>query len=145
MNFKRQAEKLESFLHDEFKQKLPIALLPNGNLVYNSFTVKKNKKEQWCLYRNSGGLLDTFNLKASCLIAAKLYNASAFSTYNELKMLDNLYHKNNTDYVIFKHRYSTTTDNELKDLFIARSEIAQSKSIYAKQQIADKFKALFDK
>lgn len=145
MNFKKHAEKLESFLKDEFKKNLPIALLPNGNLVYNSFIIKQNKKEQWCLYRNSNILLDTFNLKASCLIAAKLYNTNSFEYYNELKILDTIYNKNNTDSNIFKHRYKTTTDNELRDLYIARYEVAESKSIYAKKQIADKFKALFDK
>jgi hypothetical protein len=143
MNFKKQARQLETFLEEEFKQKLPIALLPDGSLAYNSFIVKRNKQDQWQLSRAKGLPLDTFNVKSCAIIAAKLYGASRFEKYSELKLLDELYHKNHTDAVVFKERYSTTKDNDKRDLYIARYVNAEQHADYAKAQIASKFKMLF--
>jgi hypothetical protein len=145
MNFKRQADKLESFLREELDSKPPVAVLDNGALIYKDFVIKQNKKEIWCLYRAKGYLLDTFNLKATSLMAAKLYSTNNFPLYNEVKILDSFYTKHHTDAVIFKHLYKKTSDVELRDLYITRFEVSKSKSDYAKQQIASKFKALFDK
>jgi hypothetical protein len=143
MNFKKQARQLETFLDEEFKSKLPIALLADGSLAYNGFIVKKNKQEQWQLSRAKGLPLDTFNVKSCAIIAAKLYGASRFEKYSELKILDNLYHKNNTDAVTFKQRYTTTKDLDKRDLYVARYVNAEQHANYAKAQIASKFKMLF--
>jgi hypothetical protein len=143
MNFKKQARQLETFLDEEFKSKLPIALLADGSLAYNGFIVKKNKQEQWQLSRAKGLPLDTFNVKSCAIIAAKLYGAERFEKYSELKILDNLYHKNNTDAVTFKQRYTTTKDLDKRDLYVARYVNAEQHANYAKAQIASKFKMLF--
>lgn len=143
MNFKKQARQLETFLDEEFKSKLPIALLPDGSLAYNGFIVKRNKLEQWQLNRARGLPLDTFNVKSCAIIAAKLYGAGRFEKYSELKILDNLYHKNHTDAVTFKQRYTITKDLDKRDLFIARYIDAEQHANYAKAQIASKFKMLF--
>ena len=143
MNFKKHAHQLETFLEEEFKQKLPIALLPDGALAYNGFVVKKNKKDQWQLSRAKGLPFDTFNVKSCAIIAAKLYGASRFEKYSELKILDDLYHKNHTDAVTFKQRYTTTKDLDKRDLYVARYINAEQHANYAKSQIASKFKMLF--
>jgi hypothetical protein len=145
MNFKRQANKLELFLKEELDSRPPVAILENGSLAYKDFIIKQNKKEIWCLYRAKGFLIDKFSLKATSLMAAKLYSLNNFSLYNEIKILDSFYIKHHTDAVIFKHLCNKTKDTELKDLYITRFELSKSKSDYAKQQIANKFKALFDK
>lgn len=143
MNFKKQARQLETFLDEEFKSKLPIALLPDGSLAYNGFVVKRNKQDKWQLNRSKGLPLDTFNVKSCAIIAAKLYGAGRFEKYSELKMLDELYHKNHTDTVIFKQRYTTTKDLDKRDLYVARYVNAEHYANYAKAQIASKFKMLF--
>jgi hypothetical protein len=143
MNFKKQARQLETFLEEEFKNKLPIALLPDGSLAYNGFIVKRDKQEQWQLNRVKGLPLDTFNVKSCAIIAAKLYGAGRFEKYSELKILDNLYHKNHTDAVTFKQRYTTTKDLDKRDLYVARYIDAEHHANYAKAQIASKFKMLF--
>lgn len=143
MNFKKQARKLETFLDEEFKNCLPIALLADGSMAYNGFVVKRNKLEQWQLARARGLPLDTFNVKSCAIIAAKLYGAGRFEKYSELKILDNLYHKNHTDAVIFKQRYTTTKDLDKRDLYVARYIDAEQHADYAKAQIASKFKMLF--
>lgn len=143
MNFKKQARQLETFLDEEFKSKLPIALLADGSLAYNGFIVKKNKQEQWQLSRAKGLPLDTFNVKSCAIIAAKLYGAERFEKYSELKILDDLYHKNNTDAVTFKQRYIAAKDLDKRDLYVARYVNAEQHANYAKAQIASKFKMLF--
>ena len=143
MNFKKHADQLETFLEEEFKQKLPIALLPNGALAYNGFIVKKNKTDQWQLSRPKGLPFDTFNVKSCAIIAAKLYGANRYEKYSELKILDELYHKNYTDAVTFKQKYTTTKDLDKRDLYIARYINAEQHANYAKSQISSKFKMLF--
>ena len=143
MNFKKHAYQLETFLEEEFKQKLPIALLSDGALAYNGFIVKKNKKDQWQLSRAKGLPFDTFNVKSCAIIAARLYGAGRFEKYSELKILDDSYHKNHTDAVIFKQRYAATKDLDKRDLYVARYINAEQHANYAKSQIASKFKMLF--
>jgi hypothetical protein len=143
MNFKKQARQLETFLDEEFKSKLPIALLADGSLAYNGFIVKKNKQEQWQLSRAKGLPFDTFNVKSCAIIAAKLYGAGRFEKYSELKILDDSYHKNNTDAVNFKQRYTAAKDLDKRDLYVARYVNAEQHANYAKAQIASKFKMLF--
>jgi hypothetical protein len=143
MNFKKQARQLETFLEEEFKSKLPIALLPDGSLAYNNFIVKRNKAQQWQLSRPKGSALDLFNVKSCAIIAAKLYGRNAFSKYAELKILDELYHKNHTDALAFKERYQTTKDLDKRDVYVARYIQSKQNAEYAKAQISSKFKMLF--
>lgn len=143
MNFKRQAEKLENYLSEEFKKKLPIAVLPNGALVYENFIVKKTKNNQWALYQARGFKIDTFNLKACALMAAKYYSKNRLTDYNEVVNLDQFYQRNATDADIFKHRYDTTKDLVRKDLALWRWEITTARAKATKQQIAFKFRQMF--
>ncbi len=143
MNFKKQAKQLELFLEDELSRKPPIVLLPNGSIAFSNFIIKKNNQEKWTIRRQGGYVLDFFNVKACALTAAKFYNSNNFKSYNELKILDNLYSKNNTDALFFKHKYQTTKDTELKDIFVARYIEAKDKATYAKSEIINKFNTLF--
>jgi hypothetical protein len=143
MNFKKQAKQLETFLDEEFKTKLPIALLQDGSLGYKDFIVRQTTAKQWNLKRNNGTELDLFNLKVCAIIAAKLYSVSNFKNYNELKNLDILYYQNNADAHRFKRKYTTTQDLDLRDIYVARYVQASQKATYAKKQIASKFSAMF--
>jgi hypothetical protein len=143
MNFKKQARQLEQFLEEEFKKTIPIALLPDGSLAYKDFIIKKNKTDQWQISRARGLPLDTFNIKTCAVIAARLYGSNKFERYSELKILDQLYHKNHTDAMIFMERFKATKDIEKRDLYIARYSNAEKTADYAKKQIASRFKLMF--
>ena len=143
MNFKKQAKQLEQFLEEEFEQKTPLALLPNGSIAYGPFLIKQNKKKEWQLSRANGILIDTFNVKSCAIMAAKIYGSSNFNKYSELKILDQLYFKNHTDSEIFKQRYTTTKDNEKRDLYLARFLQSEQHATYARQEIASRFKMMF--
>lgn len=143
MNFKKQAKQLEQFLEEELKDKVLLALLPNGSIAYGNFLIRQSKNKEWQLTRANGTYLDTFNTKSSAIIAAKLHGASAFAKYSELKILDQLYYKSYADAEIFKQRYKTTKDSEKRDLYLARMSNAEQYATYAKEQIASRFKRLF--
>jgi hypothetical protein len=143
MNFKKQAEKLENYLDAEFKLKMPVAVMPDGSLVYKEFKVKQNKQRSWTLSRIKGFAIDSFNLKACALIAARYYSINDISKYNEIKLLDTLYNKNATDAVIFRHNYEKTKDPVTRDTSLWRWEICNQNAKYAKSQITTKFKILF--
>jgi len=143
MNFKKQAKKLESFLDGEFSQKMPVAILDDGNLLYKDFKIKQNKIGKWTLRKIKGFELDQFNLKACALIGARYYKSSTFDKYDEIKMLDELYFKHFSDAQIFRNNYEKTKDVVRKDTSLWRWEIASSRARYAKHQIVTKFKILF--
>ena len=143
MNFKRQAEQLEKFLEEEFKNKQPLALLDNGAIAYGNTLIKQNKRKEWQISRAKGSVLDKFNTKSSAIIAAKLYNSNNFTKYSELKVLDQLFFKNFVDSEIYKTKFKTTKDNEKRDLYLARFLESEQHAKYAKQQIASRFKMLF--
>jgi hypothetical protein len=143
MNFKRTAEKLEHFLDDEFKGKEPVAVLKDGSIVYKGFKVKQNKQRNWDLYKLPSHKIDTFNLKACALIAAKLYSANNIVGYIQIKNLDTIYSYNATDAEIFKHLGGKTKDIEKKDLYLWRWEITSNRANRTKQEISNKFRSMF--
>jgi len=143
MNFKKQAEKLENFLEEEFKKELPIALLNDGSLVYAGFRIKRNNQGTWNLLRVGGYLVDRFNLKACALMAAKYFSINKLTAYNEIKQLDSSYQQNATDATIFKHRYITVKDLDRRDLALWRWELTDFRARQAKTKIAAKFKSMF--
>lgn len=143
MNIKRQAEKLEKYLDEEFKHNLPVVQMSDKSLVYKNFKIKRDKKGYWILGRVGGNNLDKFNLKTCALIAVKLYSANNLSKYNEIKNLDNYYQKNSNDSEVYRYIYKKTKDLVKKDTCLWRWEISDQRARYAKSQIVTKFKMMF--
>ena len=143
MNYKKQAEKLERFLEDEFSKKIPIIVLPNNDLIYKRFRIHKNKAGSWEFRHISGDLIDKFNLKATAVLAAKFYNNSRFDKYNEIKNLDTGYWNNSLDSVRFKNRLNDTAQVEKKQLYAARYSVTASRASRYKEEISTIFRNNF--
>jgi len=143
MKIKKQAERLETFLEDEFKKKVPLAVLPDRSIVYKRFKISQNKQSQWCLRYLGGFDIDTFRLKTTAAIAAKHYDRSSLVKYNEVKLLDTNYWTAAVDAEIFKYRYDNTKDFDRKMLFLCRWELARDKANHYKSEITRMFKAAF--
>jgi hypothetical protein len=143
MNFKRHAQKLETYLEDEFKRNLPILTLPDKSVVYKNFKIKQDKQGRWNLHKIGGFKIDSFNLKACALMGAKYYSVNSLSAYNEIKNLDINYQLNAVDASIFKYRYQTVKDIDRRDLALWRWEITDARAKIAKTEIASKFKSMF--
>lgn len=142
MNFKKQAEKLERFLENEFTKKIPIVILPNKDLVYKRFKVSK-RKNLWEFRHISGDLIDTFNLKVTALLAAKFYDVSRFDRYNEVKNLDTGYWNNSLDSVRFRQRYTESKDISKKELYASRWIVTNIRAEKYKEQISVLFRNTF--
>lgn len=143
MNLKHHAKNLEQIFEKEIKKELPVALMPDGSLVFENFKIKQTKQGTWEVLRRNGIKIDTFNLKACALMGAKMYGKNRLIAYNEIKLLDQKYQNNTNDAEIFKYRYTTTKDTERKDLFLWRWEITKTRAKDAKEQISNKFRTMF--
>lgn len=143
MNIKRHAEKLEKYLEDEFKRELPILVLADKSVVYKNFKIKQDNQGLWNLSKAGGFKIDSFNLKACALMAAKQYSTNSLAAYNQIKNLDVAYQQNTTDASIFKYRYQTVKDIDRRDIALWRWEITDSRAKFTKLEIESKFKSMF--
>lgn len=143
MNYKRQAKQLESFLEDEFKKKIPIAVLPDKSLVYKRYKIKQNKQGLWVMSLAGGEAIDRFRIKTTAALAAKFYDQTNFTRYNEVKILDTQYWNNSNDSVFFKYKYENTKDLDKRDIFMWRWEQAHARSKHYKEKISAMFTANF--
>lgn len=144
MNFKRHAQKLETFLDEEFAKNLPVAQLPNGTLVYKHYKIKKNKLNVWTLSKvNLASPIEVFNLKVCALLAAKFYEKNNINKINEIKRLDQLYQQSLNDSVIFKHRFKTSKDAVRRDIALWRWEVTDARAKDTKNKIAHMFRLTF--
>lgn len=143
MNLKRQAKNLEHLFEQEIKKELPIALMPDGSLIFENFKIRQTKQGTWEVLGRNGTKIDTFNLKACALMGAKLYGKNRLINYNEVKFLDQKYQNNFNDSEIFKYRYTTTKDSEKREMFLWRWELTKTRAKLARQEISNKFRTMF--
>jgi len=143
MNFKQKAKQLEHFLEEEFKKNIPLVVLPDKSIVYKRYKIKQNKQGMWALRLVSGDAVDYFRIKTTAILAAKFYDLSNFSRYNQIKTLDTHYWNNSVDASFFKYRYEHATDIEKRDIFMWRWEQTDHRAKRYKEQISSMFKANF--
>lgn len=143
MNYKRQAKQLESFLEEEFKKNIPLAVLPDKSIVYKRYKIKQNKQGLWTLSLAGGDAIDTFRIKTTATLAAKFYDQTNFNRYNQIKALDTHYWNNSNDASFFKYRYEHAKDLEKRDIFMWRWEQADHRAKRYKEEISSMFKSNF--
>ncbi len=142
MNFKTQAEKLESLLEEELK-KIPLVVLSKNTLAYKKYKIKQDNKGMWALFDPHGSIVDKFRIKTTASLAAKFYDQTNIRRFNEIKILDGQYWNNSNDSVFFEYKYKNTKDLDKRDLFLWRWELAKGRSDRYKQEISAMFKANF--
>lgn len=143
MNFKQQAAKLEKFLEEEFKNKVPLLVLPDNTLVYKRFKIKKNRNSSFDLTHLNNDVIDTFKLKATAAIAAKNYYNSRFDLYNGIKNLDTEYWTNSIDSLLFRQRFYLCKEPTKKQIYLARWDLTEQRARNYKEQITRIFKNSF--
>lgn len=139
MNIKKQAQKLEQLLEDELKTKVPLLPLKDGSIVYKTYKIKKDNNNNWNLTHFKGDLVDTFNLKASAILAAKYHNSNQLTHYNHVKNLDIKYWTNSNDAYIFNKKFKTSKDITKKMIYVSRYELTNSRAVHCKQEIISLF------
>jgi len=143
MNFKKQAEKLEKFLEDEFSKKIPVVILSNKDILYRRFKIHKNNDGTWAFCHITGDTIDKFYLKATALLAAKFYDVCRFDRYNEVKNLDTGYWNNSLDSIRFLSRANQTSNIDKKILFTARNSLTSARAEKYKLLISSMFRNNF--
>lgn len=145
MNFKNHAKKLEQFLEEELSKNIPLLKINNSCLMYKKLKIKQLSTKNWLLSSIHGVAIHQFKLKASAVVAAKLYDQGKFQKFNEIKHLDSLFWQSFSDAELFEEKIKTTQDFYKKDIFLARYTIAKDRTKQYKQKISSLFKSTFDK
>lgn len=143
MNFKKQAEKLENLLQEEFKKKAPILVLPDNSIVYKTFKIKRNNSSLYDLTHISGDVIESFKLKVTAILAARFYGSSRYDRFKQIKNLDTEYWTNSIDSSVFHYRYKCSNDQIKKDIFAARWQLTRHRAENNKEEITRMFKYYF--
>lgn len=143
MNLKKQAEKLEHFLEEEFRKNIPVLVLPDKSIVYKNYKIKKTKQGDWSLKSMTNDQIRIFRIKATALLAAKFYDQNRFNRYNEVCSLDTRYWASAVDASFFRYRYEHSKDIDRRDLYLWRWEISNNRAKAFKEEISRMFKNNF--
>jgi len=136
-------ELAEQFSHD-LDAKLPVHVLPSGDIVYKDYVVKQTKDDNWGVYNlKNKDLVDQFFLKTCALMAAKAYNNTKLEQYFEIKRLDNRYWANHCDNIIYKKNIKTAKDFDRYLILLNKLEDSETKVKYYKEEISRMFKWSF--
>jgi hypothetical protein len=144
-NKKKPKVKLKEFIEEEFKNSLPITILPDNSVVYKKYRIKQNKRGDFSLHY--AGLdnkaIDRFNLKVCALVAAKRHDQCRLDAYNTIKDLDRKYWNNYADAKYFQHIIKTTKDTEKQDILTSRLQESTELAKLYKQEITALFRMSF--
>lgn len=132
-------ELAEQFSH-ELDAKLPLHVMPNGDIVYKNYVVRKLANENWGVYnKRNKDLIDQFFLKTCALMAAKAYNNTMVEKFFEIKRLDNKYWANFCDLTIYKKNIKTAKDLDRYLILLNKLEDSDAKVKYYKDEISRMF------
>jgi hypothetical protein len=145
MNFKKQADILETFLDQEFKTNTPLLVLKNNSILYKKLRITQTSSKKWQLLCPRRYPVAEFYLKTSAAIAAKYYDSRQTLKIAELKSLDFNYWQSAFDVDLFKFRSRNTKDSDKVDIYLARLGLAEAKKQHYKRKITSLFALAFDK
>lgn len=143
MNFKRHAGKLEEFLEEEFRKKVPLIELPNKSLAYKNYLINQNEQGNWYFKRENTAPIAEFKIKTTAALATKLYDQQKYEKYNKVRRLDRQYWNNAMDAKIYKHKYKNTKNSNKKELYMCRWSMAENRSKHYQEEISRLFKSEF--
>ncbi len=129
----------EQFSH-ELDAKLPVHVLPNGDIAYKQYRIRQTKNSNWAIYDSkNNSRIDQFFLKSCALMAAKAYNSTKLERYSEVKQLDNRYWANYCDHLVFKKNIQKAKDFDHYLILLTRLEDSEAKVKYYKDAISRMF------
>lgn len=133
----------EQFSH-ELDTKLPVSVLPNGDIVYKNYVIRLTPTGNWGLYDiKYRDLHDQFFLKTCALMAAKAYNSASLEKYFEIKQLDNRYWASYCDNIVYKKNIKGAVEFERYLILLNKLEDSEDKVKRYKEEISRMFKWSF--
>jgi hypothetical protein len=143
-NKSKMIKELAQHFEETLNAKLPIAIQPDGSIVYKTFVIRQQATGNWGLYNiNSRDLIEQFFLKTSALLAARAYSKTFLEKFFEIKELDNQYWANYSDTLIYAHNIQKAKDFERFQILLTRLEHSRLLTEQFKDRISKMFKWSF--
>jgi hypothetical protein len=137
-------KELASQFEEDLKKTLPLAIQPDGSVVYNGFVVRKNSRENWNLhYLNSGTVVEEYHLKSCALLAARAYSKTDLNKFFEIKQLDSQYWNSYSDSQVYQKNIKTATDFSRYLILLNKLEDSTDRAEHFQQKISTMFKWSF--
>jgi hypothetical protein len=137
-------KELASQFEAELKNSMPVTVLPNGNIVYKDFVIKKTKQENWAVYfKYNNNVVDEYHLKTCALLSAKAYDKNDLNRFFEIKNLDNQYWASYSDNQVYQHNIKKAKDFDRYIVLLNKLEDSQARAEHLKEQISRMFKWSF--
>lgn len=145
---KQSKNKLVKELAQQFEmdlnKTLPVAVRPDGSIVYKDYFIKSKKNGNWAIYSSkTRDEIDEFFLKSCALMAAKAYNNTSLERYFEIKRLDNRYWAHHCDSMIFKNNIKKAKDFDKYLVLLNRLEESELQASHYRDEISRMFKWSF--
>jgi hypothetical protein len=137
-------KELAGFLEADLKQTIPVAIQPDGSIVYKGFVVKKNSRDNWNLYYlNNGTVIEEYYLKTCALLAARAYSKTNLNKFFEIKQLDSQYWNSYSDSQVYQKNIKTAKDFGRYLILLNKLEDSTDRAEYFQQKISTMFKWSF--
>lgn len=137
-------KELADKLHLEFTQKLPVLILPNGDITYKDYVIRKGEYQKYeVLQPIDRKVVDSFYLKSCALMAAKYHNKLDFANLNMVRMLDLRYWSKHTDIEVFSKNLKSAKDLDKYMILLTRLEHSKEQADIYREEISRMFKWSF--
>jgi hypothetical protein len=130
------------FLDDEMSDSTLPLLLEDESVVYKKFKIKTNTAGLWELYSNTG-ILYSFKLKASAVLAAEYYDMFLFNKIKELQILDKEYYYAITNLIFLYSQLPSIKDQQKRDILQSRIDFARTRSSQLRRELKSRFSSKF--
>lgn len=137
-------KELASTFEDELNNSLPVTVLPNGNIAYKNYVIKKTIQDNWAVYiKSSNCLIDEYHLKTCALMSINAYTKNNLAKFFEIKRLDNSYWASYSDNQVYQNNIKKTKDFSRYIILLNKLEDSQTRTQHLKEQISKMFKWSF--
>lgn len=136
-------KELAQYFDQELQTKLPVTILPNGDLMYKNYLVKQLSNQNWGVFNIlNKDLREQYHLKSCALMAAKAYNHRQLDKCSEIKSLDNSYWANHSNVLVYKNIINKIDDDQYP-IMLTRLEESDFRANRDKHKISKLFKHTF--
>ena len=137
-------KELAGQFEEDLKHTIPLAVQPNGSVVYKNFVIKKNNRENWNLhYLNSSTIVEEYHLRSCALLAAKAYEKTDLNKFFEIKQLDSKYWASYADSQVYEKNIKTAKDFSRYIVLLNKLEDSRNRAEQLQQRISTMFKWSF--
>jgi len=131
-------------LEQDLNKTLPLAIQPDGSVVYKKYAVKKNKRDNWDLtYLSNNTVIDEYYLKSCALMSARAYDRVNLNKFIEIKRLDSQYWASYSDTQVYQKNIKTAKDFTRYMILLNKLEYSKERADRFQLQISTMFKWTF--